>query len=195
LPRCLTALLLQGDFRPYASEPSACTRGTTHAPLIHPSQQGIGELLASTHLDVIQLAGDWGARTREDNRLRGVQAAQQWNRQDYNWRGSPAGGCLCFRVLRSAFFLLKSLTSCSMERTFSGWPFPEALEVQLLNILGQGRLPGLFPGIGQAVELLRIQPQLSGHRDVGIGKTEAPPPFDPGLELFWYLLRHGSPTH
>ena len=66
-----------------------------------------------------------------------------------------------------------------MERTFSGWHFPEALEVQLLDILGQGRLPGLFPGIGQAVELLRIQPQLSGHRDVSIGQMKAVARLDP----------------
>jgi hypothetical protein len=59
--------------------------------------------------------------------------------------------------------------------------FLEVLEVQLLYILGQGQLPGFLLRVGQAAELLRIQPQLSGHLDVGMGKVVALPRIDPSL--------------
>ena len=49
--------------------------------------------------------------------------------------------------------------------------FLEVLEVQLFDILGQGQFPGFLLRVGQAAKLLRIQPQLSGHLDVGMGKT------------------------
>jgi hypothetical protein len=68
-----------------------------------------------------------------------------------------------------------------MERTHILGPVSlEALEVQLLDKPGRWRLPGLLIGIDQTAELLRIQPQLPGHLDVGIGKVEAPACLDPG---------------
>jgi hypothetical protein len=59
--------------------------------------------------------------------------------------------------------------------------FLEVLDVQLFNILGQGQFPGFLLRAGQAVELLRIKPQLSGHLDVGMGKMVALPRIDPSF--------------
>lgn len=46
------------------------------------------------------------------------------------------------------------------------------LEIQFLDELGQGQLPGLLLGVCQAAELLGVQPQLSGHLELGMGKLE-----------------------
>ena len=62
------------------------------------------------------------------------------------------------------------------------------LEVQLFDILGQRQLPGFLLRVGQAAELLGIQPQLSGHLDVGMGKMVALPRIDPSLVFFRYLI-------
>ena len=61
------------------------------------------------------------------------------------------------------------------------------LEVQLFDILGQRQLSGFLLRIGQATELLGIQPQLSGHLDVGMRKMVALPRVDPSLVFFRYL--------
>ena len=64
----------------------------------------------------------------------------------------------------------------------------EVLEVQLFDKLRQRQLPGFLIRVGQASELLRIQPQFSGHLDVGMGKMVAFPRIDPSLIFFRYLI-------
>ena len=72
-----------------------------------------------------------------------------------------------------------------------GPAFLEVLEVQLLDELRQGHLPGLLLRVGEAAELLGIEAQLSGHLDVGIGKMETLPRLDLRLVLLPHiLLRH-----
>jgi hypothetical protein len=61
------------------------------------------------------------------------------------------------------------------------------LEVQLLDKLGQRQLPGFLLRVGKAAELLGIQPQLSGHLDVGIRKMVALARIDPALIFIGYL--------
>jgi hypothetical protein len=55
--------------------------------------------------------------------------------------------------------------------------FLEVLEVQLLYILGQGQLPGFLLRVGQAAELLRIQPQLSFPVSYSLPTDGCPPSF------------------
>jgi RNA-directed DNA polymerase len=124
------------------------------------------------------LAGDWGAG---DQKRQSVQRGA-----DRATRRLPAllpERALTWwlelrRCLFSRFalcFLLVGITDHLLDGAYVIGPaFLEVLEVQLLDELGQGRLPGLLLGVGQAAELLRIQPQLPGHLDVGIGKMEAP---------------------
>ena len=80
------------------------------------------------------------------------------------------------------------------DGTYNVGPSPvEVLEVQLFDELGQRQLPGLLPSVGQAAELLRVQPQLSGHLDMGTGKLAAPSRLDRWSVLLCYLLlRHRS---
>ena len=66
--------------------------------------------------------------------------------------------------------------------------FLEMLDVQLFDELGQRQLPGFLLRVGEAAELLGIQPQLSGHLDVGMGKLETLPRFDPSLVFLWYPI-------
>ena len=60
-------------------------------------------------------------------------------------------------------------------------------DVQLFDILWQRQLSGFLLRVGQAVELLGIQSQLSGHLDVGMRKMVALPRIDPSLVFFRYL--------
>ena len=66
--------------------------------------------------------------------------------------------------------------------------FLEVLDVQFFDMLWQRQLPGLLLRVGQAAELLGIQPQLSGHLDVGMRKIVALPRIDPSLVFFRYLI-------
>ena len=80
-------------------------------------------------------------------------------------------------------------TICPLDRTDVFRPTPlEVLDVQLLDIFGQGQLPGFLFRVGQAADLLRIQLQLSGHLKVGMRKMVVRPRIDPLLAFVRYLF-------
>jgi hypothetical protein len=79
------------------------------------------------------------------------------------------------------------------------WPFAlctgdvpkrsiQSLASNMLRSERRGRFPGFLRRVGKVAGLLGIQPQLSGHLDVGMGKMVALPHFDPSLVFFRYLI-------
>jgi len=89
----------------------------------------------------------------------------------YSLDGWDCSGAVCFRALRSAFFLLKSITICLMERTLSGRLFLKCLKNS--SSMNWGR--DVFQGSSLKVRDLffRNQSQFPGHREGEIGKSSA----------------------
>lgn len=106
--------------------------------------------------------------------------------------------CILTRLLRSRFRLYSCSTpfflSAVIARQLSdgsyriGLFFLEVLEIQRFDKLGQGQFPGFLLSIGEAAELLRIQPKFSGHPDVGMGELITLPRVDSPLVLFRCLF-------
>jgi hypothetical protein len=89
---------------------------------------------------------------------------------------------------RLGFSALRLLTRCVCHHLLDGTDVVrplllESFEIQLLNVLRQGNLPGFLPVIGHASELLGIDPELSRHLDMGMGKVEPLSGIDPCLEF------------
>src|SRR5713101_6345105 len=67
------------------------------------------------------------------------------------------------------------------------------LEVNGLDEFAQWALPWLLAFVGQATELLRVQPKLARHLDLIVGQVIFLARFNPNLELTWDRpLRHGA---
>src|SRR5579872_7191028 len=58
----------------------------------------------------------------------------------------------------------------------------EPLEVDVLDELRQGRLPGLLTVVVDLPQFCRIQPKLPRHLHVGVGQVVPLPGLDPGEE-------------
>jgi hypothetical protein len=86
-------------------------------------------------------AGDQKRQSAE----RGVEREPEDSRF-YNGSASSSGCCdcgaVCFRALPCSFFLLSSLTICSMERTFSGRLFLKCLRYSSSISSGRGNFQG-----------------------------------------------------
>jgi hypothetical protein len=148
--------------------------------LVWPS--GLQERNKAPHGGGALLRQGGGRAERTISRERGVERATR--RSPLLWRE-----CILTRLLRrrcrllsrsTLFFLPVGIAHYLFDGAYSFGPsFLEVLKIQLLYELGQGRLPGLLLGIGQAAELLRVQPQIPGHLEVGMREMEALARLDP----------------
>src|SRR3989442_310103 len=117
-----------------------------------------------------------------------------------NWRVNPQRAALALDILTRA--LAPQLPPPRLLVFVHAGPFfdrhddirtalAEALEVQALDELREGRLPGFLLVVVELAELLRVQAELARHLHVGVGEAMPPARVDPDLKP----LGHPPPGH
>lgn len=122
------------------------------------------------------------ARDAPEGALNGALASCQAERGGSSF-AVAAARCAAFAALRWAFPALV-LSYSLLDRDDDLGAFPaEALQVEVLDELGQRGLPGLLVVVVERAELVWVHPELSCRLHVSMRESVAPACLSPGLEL------------